>query len=280
MRPRKRNLLLAATLVGVVAIVPAVASSEAGPTVSGLESIMWSPTQVTVAGGATVSFQNTSDSVPHGVVWETGNPETPACNGVPIDEGQTNWKGSCTFTKAGVYRYYCSVHGMAMSGTIVVGTPATPPTPPPTTPSTPVAPTPPPAPTGVAPPEAGLTSPLAGSAAKAIALAANQHGQSIRGSIRISSAGAGAHLQIDLFAAGAALTESRRSVEVRVGRLVRTSLKSGLSSFAVPLNAPGRAALHRRGRLALAARITLAPVHGATVRVTRAVVMHAPHRLP
>jgi plastocyanin len=278
MRPRKHHLLLAAALVGVVAVVPAVASSEAGPTVSGLESIMWSPTQVTVAGGATVSFQNTSGSVPHGVVWETGNPETPACSGVPIDEGQTNWKGSCTFTKAGVYRYYCSVHGMAMSGTIVVGTPATTPAPPPPTPTTPTAPAPPPTPTEVAPAEAGLTSPLAGSAAKAIALAANQHGQSVRGSIRVSSAGVGARLEIDLLAAGTAPTASRRSAEVRLGELIRTSLKSGRVSFAVPLNRQGRAALHRRGRLALAARIMLTPTRGVAVYVTRAVVMHASDR--
>ncbi|HEY3760088.1 MAG TPA: plastocyanin/azurin family copper-binding protein [Solirubrobacteraceae bacterium] len=275
MRPRKHHLLLAAALVGVVAIVPAVASSEAGPTVSGLESIMWSPTQVTVAAGATVSFQNSSGSVPHGVVWETGNPETPACSGVPIDEGQTNWKGSCTFTKSGVYQYYCSVHGMAMSGTIIVGTPPTTPTPPPTTPTTPAAPTPPPAPTEVAPTGARLTSPLTGSAAKAIALAVNQHGQSVRGSIQVSPAGAGARLEIDLLAVGAAPTASRRAAAVRVGGLMRTSLKAGRVSFAAPLDRQGRAALHRRGRLVLAVRITLTPTHGAAVHVTRTVIMHA-----
>jgi hypothetical protein len=242
---------------------------------------MWSPAQVTVAGGATVNFQNSSGAVPHGVVWETGNPETPACNGVPIDEGQTNWKGSCTFTKAGVYRYYCSVHGMAMSGTIVVGTPETTPTPTPTAPTTPGgSPTPPPAPTEATPPGAGLSSPLAGSAAKAIVLAANQHGASVRGSIAVSAAGAGAHLEIDLLAHGTALRKSGRSAQVRVGGLVRTSLKSGRVSFAAPLDQQGQAALRRRGRLALAVRITLTPTRGAAVRVTRAVVMHAPARRP
>jgi hypothetical protein len=31
-----------------------------------------------------------------------------------------SWKGTCTFAKEGVYNYYCSVHGRAMSGTVYV----------------------------------------------------------------------------------------------------------------------------------------------------------------
>lgn len=238
---------------------------------------MWSPAQVTVASGGTVSFQNSSGSVPHGVVWETGNPETPACSGVPIDEGQTNWKGSCTFAKAGVYRYYCSVHGMAMSGTIEVSAPGTSPTPTPTTPTTPggTTTTPPPAPTGEAPPGAGTASPLAGSPSKAIRLAGAQHGESVRGSIQLSPAGAGARLEVDLLASSAALDRAGRSVQVRVGRLVRSALGTGSISFAAPLSRKGQAALRRRGRLTLTARITLMPTRGAAVSVTRIVVMHS-----
>ena len=273
MRPRKRHLLLAAALGAAVAIVPAIASSESGPTISGLESIMWSPAQVTVASGGTVSFKNSSGSVPHGVVWETGNPETPACSGVPIDEGQTNWKGSCTFAKAGVYRYYCSVHGMAMSGTIEVSAPGTPPTPTPTTP-TGTTTTPPPAPTGEAPPGAGTASPLAGSPSKAIRLAGAQHGESVRGSIQLSPAGAGARLEVKLLANSTAPAKRSRSKQVRVGSLVRASLQPGSNSFSAPLSQRGRAALHRRGHLLLTVRITLTPAHGAAVSVTRVIVMH------
>jgi plastocyanin len=279
-RPRKRHLPLAAALGAALAIVPAIASSESGPTVSGLESIAWSPAQVTVASGGTVSFQNGSGSVPHGVVWETGDPETPACNGVPIDEGQTDWQGSCTFAKAGTYRYYCSVHGMAMSGTVVVGAPGTTPTPTPTpAPTTPTAPggtttTPPPTSTGETAP-GGAASPLAGGAAKAIGLARAQRGASVRGSIRLSPAGAGARLEVDLLAKGAALSRARRSARVPVGRLVRSALKVGGAAFAVPLSRKGRAALRRHGRLALTVRITLTPAHGARVSVSRIVIMHA-----
>jgi plastocyanin len=118
-RTRKRYLLLAGVVGAALGAVPAIA--ETSPTVSGTESLKWVPPEVTVAPGGTVNFQNTSASVPHGVVWEAGNPSTPACSGVPVNRGETNWKGSCTFTNAGTYRYYCYVHGRAMSGSVNVG---------------------------------------------------------------------------------------------------------------------------------------------------------------
>ena len=62
----------------------------------------------------------------HGVVWETGDPSTPACSGVPVNKGETNWKGTCTFTNTGTYKYYCFVHGRAMSGTVNVSSPTAP----------------------------------------------------------------------------------------------------------------------------------------------------------
>jgi plastocyanin len=117
-RTRKRNLLLAGVLGAVFVAVPAIA--EPGPTVSGTETLMWVPPEVTVAPGGTVTFQDTSATVPHGVVWEAGNPSTPACSGVPVNKGETNWKGTCTFSNAGTYRYFCFVHGKGMSGRVVV----------------------------------------------------------------------------------------------------------------------------------------------------------------
>jgi plastocyanin len=124
-RTRKRYLLLAGVLGAAIAVVPAIA--ESSPTVSGTESLMWVPPEVTVAPGGTVTFQDTSTVVPHGIVWEAGNPSTPVCTGVPINKGETHWKGSCTFTNVGTYRYFCFVHGMAMSGRVIVSS-----TPPPT----------------------------------------------------------------------------------------------------------------------------------------------------
>jgi len=123
-RTRKRYLLLAGVLGAAFVVVPAIA--ESSPTVSGTESLMWVPPEVTVASGGTVNFQDTSKSVPHGVVWEAGNPSTPTCSGVPVNKGETSWKGTCTFANAGTYRYFCFVHGKAMSGRVNVGSTAPP----------------------------------------------------------------------------------------------------------------------------------------------------------
>jgi hypothetical protein len=49
---------------------------------------------------------------------------------------------------------------------------------------------------------------------------------------------------------------------MRVGRLVRSSLKAGSVSFSVPLSAKGKAALRHRRRLAPPVKITLTPLHG------------------
>jgi plastocyanin len=119
-------MVLAGALGAVFVGVPAIA--ESSPTVSGTESLMWVPAEVGVQPGGTVNFQNTSSSTPHGIVWEAGNPSTPACSGVPVNKGETNWKGTCSFSNAGTYRYFCFVHGKAMSGKVVVGASSTPPT--------------------------------------------------------------------------------------------------------------------------------------------------------
>ena len=90
------------------------------------ERHFWEPTPVEVTtSGAAVTFTNASNEVPHGVIWENA-PATPACEEgagkVPVGVGHFGygWKGTCTFSKEGVYNYYCSVHGRAMSGTIYV----------------------------------------------------------------------------------------------------------------------------------------------------------------
>ena len=50
---------------------------------------------------------------------------------------------------------------------------------------------------------------------------------------------------------------------MRVGRLVRSSLKAGRMSFSVPLSSRGKASLRRRRRLLLTAKITLRDIHGS-----------------
>jgi hypothetical protein len=54
-----------------------------------------------------------------------------------------------------------------------------------------------------------------------------------------------------------------------------TSLPEGKLTFALSLSAKGKAALRRHRRLTLTVKITLTPLHGAAVTVTRGVVVHA-----
>jgi hypothetical protein len=103
----------------------------------------------------------------------------------------------------------------------------------------------------------------------------SQHGSSVRGSVQISKAGVGGRLEVDLLAKSASLAKVKRSTQVRVGRLVRSSLYAGNVSFAVPLTAKAKGALKRHRRLALTVKIVLTPLHGAPVSTTRSVVLHA-----
>ncbi len=81
--------------------------------------------------------------------------------------------------------------------------------------------------------------------------------------------------RFNLLASGASLAKAGHSPQARVGRLVRSSLYVGTTSFTVPLNVKGKAALRHRHRLALTVKITLTPLHGAAVTVTRGVVVRA-----
>lgn len=82
----------------------------------------------------------------------------------------------------------------------------------------------------------------------------------------MSSVGSDGQLQIELLTKGAAAP---------VGKLVRSSLHAGKLTFALALSHRGNAALRRHRRLALTVKLTLTPVHGVAVTVTREVVVHA-----
>lgn len=291
MRTRRCFLFLLATVLGgAVVVLPAVAGSETGPTIEAVNSVYyeehhWSPSQVTVSAGGLVTLSNPS-GVKHGVEWLPGDPAKPGCTpGVPVGTTEaasaTNWSGACTFTTPGTYTFYCTVHHAAMTGTIIVGASGAT-----TTTSTTAAPGPSPvttAPTGSGQSGSGPTlgsagplgSPPVGSASKALALASSQRGTTVRGSLEVSPTGAGGRLEVDLLARSASLARAGHPAQVRVGALVRKSLKAGRVSFSVPLNARARAALLRRHRLALNVKVVVKPAGGSAVAVTRAVVMHS-----
>jgi hypothetical protein len=106
------------------------------------------------------------------------------------------------------------------------------------------------------------SGPLFGS----VKLAFTQHGGAVHGSLVVSLAGSEGKLQIELLTKGAAAP---------VDKLGRSSLHAGKLTFALLLNARGKAALRRHRRLTLTVKITLTPAHGAAVTVTRGIVVHA-----
>jgi plastocyanin len=286
-RMRRRFLFgVTALLAAALVILPAVAGSEAGPRIEAVNSSgpyseqihSWNPAHASVGEGASVTFANPT-AIPHGVRWFSV-PATPSCSaGVPVGTNETaagkEWSGTCTFAAAGTYTFYCTVHGSAMTGVITVAangsvTPVPPSTQPAPGEATTTSGTP-----GAGEPGAGGASgsPLAGSAASAVKLASSQHGKSVRGSVRVSAAGAHGRLEIDLLARNAALASASRSSRVGVGRLVRSSLLAGTMPFSVALSAKAKGALKRKGHLALTVKLVLKPTAGAAVTVTRSVVM-------
>jgi plastocyanin len=115
-------------------------------------------------------------------------------------------------------------------------------------------------------------SPFAGGS-HALRLAAAQHGQSVHGSIDVSSAGAGGRLEVALFASGASLAVVHHPARVRVGRLLRSAVRAGAVPFTVSLSARARAALRRRRRLALSVSVVCTSISGSSSTLTRSLVL-------
>jgi plastocyanin len=257
-----------------VVVLPAVAASEPLPVEAVNEGAYyhhWSNAQQTVIAGESVKFGNPGSEVPHGLKF-TGGPGTQSCSGIPVAateaSGATDWHGECTFTTPGTYTFICTVHPSEMKGTITVnpnGTTTTTITPTPTPTTTTTTPTTT-TPTPVEPPTPLLSS---------LSIRPSQHGGTVKGSLELSKAGAGAGLEIDVLAHSTSLVKTMHTARVRVGRLTRGSLSAGELSFAVKLDAEARKALERHGRLALTVKITITPVHGKPLTLTRPVVEHA-----
>ncbi len=220
--------------------------------------------KITIAAGGEVKFADNATAAT--VVWMGS---APACSGVP-ESAITKWEGTCKFEQPGTYKFESSTLWPEYTKYEIVVEAAATGTTPTTTSTIPTSTTP----TTTTPSEPSHGSPLEGGSS-ALKLGASQRGSTVHGSIKVSQAGSGGRLEVGLFAAGASLAKAGHSKQVRVGRLVRSSLEAGSVSFSVPLNANGKAALRHRQRLALTVKITLTPLHGAAVTVTRGVVVRA-----
>ena len=159
-----------------------------------------------------------------------------------------------------------------MEGTVTVGNPvvAPPPPPPPPPPAAtpPPAGTPPPPPPGSAPPPPPGTGPAGTSPGSVtIKVGGQQRGTGVRGTITGAKRSSAAMIELrakrgDLRASG------KRTDTIAVGRRSAKTSGAGGLDFLVKLNEKARAALSRRGKLALKVRVSVAPPTGATLRKT------------
>jgi plastocyanin len=275
-------MVLAAVLGASVVVLPAVASSEATPTIEAVKEsglyggFRWKPPTATISAGGEVTFSNPSSETNHGVQWLTV-PATPSCEPkVPVGTtpaaSNKAWSGKCTFSQPGTYTFRCTVHE-EMKGTITVNatgtTTSTGPTG--TTGTTNTQPTS--STTNPSPSNLQSGSPLAGSASSAIKLRSSQHGRTVRGSVDVSQAGVGGRLEVDLLAKSASLARTGHGTQVRVGTLVRSGLKAGKLAFSVPVNSRARRALRRHGRLPLTAKVLVSAPTGVTLSIARSVLI-------
>ena len=108
----KQDFVRSAVLGGLLGLLAGVAvmAAPAADTAVKIDNFTFTPQRVTVKAGTTVTWTN-QDDIPH-----TVTSATKAFRSKALD---TDDKFSFTFTTAGVYEYFCSLHPH-MTGTIVV----------------------------------------------------------------------------------------------------------------------------------------------------------------
>jgi plastocyanin len=218
----------------------------------GTGAVSYSPNDLSVAVGDTVTWRNTSGGF-HNVHFDDGTVNAPPSN--------ADWSYPRTFTEAGEYRYHCDFHGPGMSGVVRVGTSAPTPTPTPT--ATPTAPPDPdPDPSATPGPSATPTPDPGGSAPPPVAATIDD----LR--VRRRAKGGRVRLRAAVGPAGTELTIVVRRAGKRVGRRTVTVQEAGVVAFTVRLNRATRRALRRAGKLRVQVVLTAGDARTATsVRV-------------
>lgn len=252
--------VLVAVFVGVVAIAQAQHPLLVDVDV---KDSVYEPAVTTVGIGGAVRFTYADGEEVHNVSFAnkavtctqlSGRRTGPVGSTLPVPSEGPGWSGSCTFPGPGVYRFICDDHN-GMDGKVTVanadGTLPVEATPTPT-------PTPSPQP-GSATPTPGSgggggpadSTPQPGASAPKLTLASSQRGQAVAGSIKGGSAAAS--VTVETLAALKA-----KGKPVRVGRKTYTVAAGATKTFSVPLNAKGKAALRKLGKLKVTLRFTVA----------------------
>ncbi len=96
---------------------PSGGGGGGGGTQVSMQSVQFTPKDLTVKAGQTVTFTN-KESIPHDV-HKTSGPDKDFASGATggMQEGDTF---KLTLDKPGTYKYVCKVHAPGMAGTITV----------------------------------------------------------------------------------------------------------------------------------------------------------------
>jgi plastocyanin len=93
------------------------ADGGGAPLAVSMESVSFTPDELTVSAGDTITFTN-NESIPHDVHKTSGPGEDFSSGGSgEMQEGDTF---ELTLDEPGTYEYVCNVHAPGMSGTITV----------------------------------------------------------------------------------------------------------------------------------------------------------------
>ena len=110
-----RRLYLTIALIAALVLATGACSTTkkppAGNSVQATAQLTFTPVTLNVKTGDTVTWNNSS-GIAHNVTFDSG----PAFNQNLNDGSQV----TRTFTTAGTFTYFCSIHGKSMHGTIVV----------------------------------------------------------------------------------------------------------------------------------------------------------------
>jgi len=263
---RRLSLVAIAIAIGGGALLLGAPAQGQAPTVAAIvasdfafRTIGGNPPNVTILAGGHVDFSYPEGSSQHNVVFTGKQPSLcgisagPASSNsapLPNSPARALWEGGCDFAETGAYAFVCGLHANMTGSVTVVAPNTTPPPPPP--PASPLAP------------------------ASALRAMSVQRGPIVRGSVVPRAAGS--RLLARAFATRRSLySSSRSSLQVRVGRQLRSSVPSGRVAFRVALNSVARRALRRNGRLSISLRLTVTPPDGGkSYTATRTVILRAP----
>jgi plastocyanin len=263
---RRILLPIAGALGAAIAVLPALAAGSSPPTTASFKAFDfgWSAnggtsTKATIAQGGTVTFSYPSGISEHNADFgngahpsacaQTAGPSSGSVPPLPHRATTAGWTGTCTFNTPGTYTFHCDLHTFMTATIVVAGSGST---------------------TGTTTPAGG--SPLAGKPSRAISVPPKQRGTILRGSVKVSSAGTGGRLEVDLRASARSLGRPGSGL-VRVGRLMKTGIKAGTVRFAVSLDAAAKRAQRNHGSLKIVVEVAVRSPRGTTGSLMRNVLI-------